>query len=176
MEKGGVIIVGKPGQIPWNKGLKGVYSEAQLKAFSEVKQGDKNPMFGKTHTVETCARLSAACKQYNKDHPHKGGTPPSWKGKHHTPESIEKNRATNKKYYIDHPEQVERLREMGKERMSHIENNWCLSGPANPQWKGGISKDPIKKKEARWKREHISPKRFIPISTEELNAILQEND
>jgi hypothetical protein len=54
-------MVFKNGDVPWNKGKHGVYSEETLKKMSEKKHGKyigkNHPFYGKHHTVETKKKI-----------------------------------------------------------------------------------------------------------------------
>ncbi len=48
--------------IPWNKGMKGCYSEEHNKIMSESIKGENNPFYGKHHTEESIKKSSDAHK------------------------------------------------------------------------------------------------------------------
>ena len=53
---------GHKGKVPWNKGLRGIYSADSLKKMSERKKqsylGNGNPFYGKNHNEETKNKIS----------------------------------------------------------------------------------------------------------------------
>ena len=57
----------KKGQIPWNKGKKGMYnhSEETKQRMSESHKGEKHHMWGKEHSEETKQRMSESHKREN---------------------------------------------------------------------------------------------------------------
>ena len=96
----------KKGNIPWNKGKTGVYSEETLERMSKVKKdkykGKDNPFYGKHHTPEIKRKMSIMGKGKNKGNKNalghrlskkarkeisdrmKGDKNPNWKGGRYT--------------------------------------------------------------------------------------------
>ncbi len=88
----GLIMVSK-GNIPWNKGKTGIYSEETRKKLSGAHKGQIPWCTGKKLSEEHKKNLSLSHKGKPSWNKGKKTDKPSWmKGKHHTQEAIEKNR------------------------------------------------------------------------------------
>lgn len=92
---------------PSRKGIK--LSDEEKKKMSEVRKGEKNHFFGKTHTNESKLKISEAGK-----------------GRLISKESIIKRRESLKKYYEEHPEARLKVSKQRERENCHF-------------WKGGIS-------------------------------------
>ncbi len=145
------------GNIPWNKGKTGIYSEETLEKMKEAAKkriGPKGPMWGKHHTEETRKKMRLHhCKHQSKESNEKRRI--ASLGRYHTEETKEKCRLIN---LGKHPSKETRkkmsiaclVRPSAFRGRYHTEetrkqmelNHYDSSGKNNSNWQGGISFEP----------------------------------
>lgn len=132
------------GHIPWNKGLKGVFKHSEetkrkisitskgrkhsketIKKMSEIKNGSKNPMYGKHHSEEHKRKIGLKSI----------GRKPML-GKKHSEETKEKMSKSNTRYWSGKQFSKDHKRKLSD---SHKGKQ---SGEKNPGWQGGKSFEP----------------------------------
>ncbi len=113
------ISEGHKGQKAWNKGIK------MPKEFCDKISGKNNPMYGKTHTLETRLKISKGGK----------GKIGFWNGKKHSEIT---------KVKMSQARKGKTLSNSAKEKLSKHRKgkNYGMVGSNHPRWLGGISFEP----------------------------------